>query len=52
VLTYEAHNRLDKAEATVVPKLNQASSPKTGCSSFSGVLFGFFFAHAKKNRNY
>jgi hypothetical protein len=27
---YEAHNRLDKAEATVAQKLNQASSPEKG----------------------
>jgi len=27
---YEAHNRLDKAEATVAQKLNQASSPENG----------------------
>jgi len=48
---YEAHNRLDKAEATVAQKLNQASSPENGLYSFSGVLFWFFFAQAKKNNH-
>jgi hypothetical protein len=39
------------AEATAVLKLNPASSPENGLFSFSGVLFWFFFAQAKKNNN-
>jgi hypothetical protein len=48
---YEGHNNIPKAEVTVAQKLNQTSSPKTRCISFSGVLFWFFFAQAKKNIN-
>ena len=44
-----AHNRIPPVEATVALKLNQTSSPENGLFSFSGVLFWFFFAQAKKN---
>jgi hypothetical protein len=44
-------NRNPKAETTVVQKLNQGTIPENGLSSFSGVLFWFFFAQAKKNNN-
>jgi hypothetical protein len=40
----EAWNRITKAEATVVQKLNQSAE--------GGVLFWFFFAQAKKNKKY
>jgi len=41
----KAHNRLDKAEATVAPKLNPTSFPKTGCTSLpdAGWVFGCAF---------
>jgi hypothetical protein len=45
----KARNRLDKAQSTVALKLNPTSFPKTRRISFSGVLFWFFFAQAKKN---
>jgi len=44
-----AHNRIPYAEFTVAQKLNQTSPPENGLFSFSGVLFWFFFAQAKKN---
>jgi len=48
---YEGHNNIPKAEVTVAQKLNQTSYPENGLYSFSGVLFWFFFAQAKKNIN-
>jgi hypothetical protein len=45
----EAHNRIPIAEFTVAQKLNPNSFPENGLLSFSGVLFWFFFAQAKKN---
>jgi len=45
----KGYNSITNAEATVALKLNPTSFPKTGCISFSGVLFWFFFAQAKKN---
>jgi hypothetical protein len=45
-----AHNRITNAKFTVAPPLNQTSSPKTRCTLFSGVLFCFFFAQAKKKK--
>ena len=46
----EALNNVTEVELTVVQKLNQTSSPENGLYSFSGVLFWFFFAQAKKNK--
>ena len=48
---YEGHNNIPKAEVTVAQKHNQTSYPENGLYSFSGVLFWFFFAQAKKNIN-
>jgi hypothetical protein len=46
-------NRFTKAQFTVVQMLDQTSFPENGLLSFSGVLFGFFFAQTKKNnKNY
>jgi len=58
VLSYQALsdcracNRLDKAEATVVQKLNPTSFPKTRCTSFSDRLFWYFFGEAKKYKQF
>jgi hypothetical protein len=48
---YRAHNNITEAEAAVAQKLNQTSYPENGLYSFSGVLFWFFFAQAKKNNS-
>jgi len=48
----KALNNIANAEATVAVKLNQTSSPKTGCKSFSGALFGSFWASKKSNKKY
>ena len=37
---------------TVVQMPNRCSSQKTGCTSFSGAFFWFFFGQAKKNKEY
>jgi hypothetical protein len=46
----KAMNIVTKVEVTVVQKFNQTSYPENGLLSFSGVLFWFFFAQAKKNK--
>ena len=51
VLFLEGYSRIINAETTVAQKLNQTSYPENGLLSFSGVLFWFFFARAKKNNN-
>jgi len=45
------NNSIPEVQATLAQMLNQTSSPENGLLSFSGVLFWFFFAQAKKNKN-
>jgi hypothetical protein len=56
VISKEAHNRITKAQTTVLQKPDKTSYPENGPLSFSGVLFGSFLHYlsrlwreAKKN---
>ena len=42
------HNRITKAEDTVVQKLNQGTTPKTGCNRFRMPFFGSFLGKQKR----
>jgi len=47
-LSVHLHKSITKVEATVARKLNQSSSPKTGCFRFRVCFFGSFLNNQKR----